>query len=133
VPNRTVRRRGTPRQMAYQRIGDWPDGLGRPGAGREHAWMAWTTARAGVLNRSEGLWEHVDGDVAGYLGQVDLAFLGTLAGHLRRCADCWKDWGGGRPVDLLTKAVRRRPMGAVFQALTTEARELRPRTTRRKR
>lgn len=117
--------------MAYQRIGDWPEGLGR-GLAREHAWMAWVNARSGVLARSEGLWAHVEGDVAGYLGQVDLAFLGTLAGHLRRCGDCWKDWSGQRPVDLLTKAVRRRPMGAVFQALTTEARAMAPKQRRKR-
>lgn len=110
--------------MAYRRVGDWPDGVGRKGsAAREHAWMAWVNARGGVVARAGGLWAHVGGDQRAFLGQVDLAMLGTLAGHLRRCEDCWKDWAGGEPPGaLLTAAIRKRPMGAVFTAMVTEIR-----------
>jgi hypothetical protein len=109
--------------MAYRRIGDWPDTVGRAGLAREHAWMAWINARSGVVARADGLWTHVGAEERPFLGQVDLAFLGTLAGHLRRCEDCWKNWSGERPGELLTRAVRKRPMGAVFTALVTEIRE----------
>lgn len=109
-----------PKALAWRRIGDFPPGVGK-GLAREHAWMAWVNARSGVVARAEGLWASTDGAQSSFLGQVDLAFLGTLAGHLRRCEDCWKRWGDRqRPVDLLTKGVRKRPAGAVLGAVMTE-------------
>ena len=120
---RAGRRRGTPRQLAYRRIGDWPDGVGRPGTlARRHAWTVWVTARSGVMARVPGLWRHVGGDRQAFLGQVDLALLGTLAGHLRRCEDCWKEWGDQVPAGLLSEAVGRRPAGDVLRPLLKEIR-----------
>lgn len=123
-----------PRVRAYQRIGEWPVGVGRTGGlARGHAAGVWATARSGVVVRSGGLLALVDRDEAAFLGQVDLAFLGTLAGHLKRCEDCWKEWGGQeRPALLLTEAVRRRPAGDAFRPVLREIRAARGRSGRQR-
>lgn len=122
----------TPGQRAYYRIGEWPAGLGRQGGlARAHAAGAWATARSGVVSTAGTLWLKVDRDLDAFGGQVDLAFLSTLAGHLRRCEDCWKEWiDGETPVQLLTAAVGRRPAGAVFRPLVREMRSAQGRSRR---
>lgn len=65
----------------------------------------------------------VGGDLRAFDGQVDLAFLATMAGHLRRCEDCWAEWiDRERPVDLLTRAVQLGPARDVFGAVLKEVR-----------
>jgi hypothetical protein len=55
------------------------------------------------------------------IGQIDLAFLATVAGHLRRCEKCWRKWADGEtPVDLLTAAVRTTPAWEVFRPVVME-------------
>jgi hypothetical protein len=119
-----------PATVAARRVGDWPGGLrGSGGPAGRHARGAWVDARSGAVNRAEGLWQECGRDRAGFLGQVDLAFLATLAGHLRRCEWCWREWADGEvPVDLLTAAVRRIPAGEVFRAVLTEIRATRTRS-----
>lgn len=124
------RKRGSPGQMAWRRIGDWPgDAVSRRrhGVARQHARGVWDNARAGAVNRADGLWDEVEGDQRSFLGQVDLAFLATVAAHLRRCERCWKEWADGEtPVDLLTAAVRRIPAWEIFRAVLKEVRAHRP-------
>jgi hypothetical protein len=117
------RRRRDPRVLVSARIGGWPHGVGRPGPGREHAVRVWLTARSGVVSSSEALWAQVGRNDRALGGQADLALLGTLAGHLRRCEDCWREWSDGqRPVDLITEAVKRRAAGDVFRPLLRQIR-----------
>lgn len=85
--------------------------------------MVWTEAVTGMVNRATGLWTHVGEDPRAFAGQVDLAFLATVAAHLRRCEQCWKPWIDTEvPVELLTAAVRRTPAGEVFKVLMREIR-----------
>jgi hypothetical protein len=112
--------------MAHRRIGEWPDrwvSHRRHGLAKQHARGVWTDARSGAVNRADGLWLAVEGQVGAFLGQVDLAFLATVAGHLRRCERCWKEWADGEtPVELLTRAVERIPAGEIFKVLVKEIR-----------
>lgn len=81
-----------------------------------------------MVNRSQGLWAHVDGDARAFAGQVDLAFLATVAGHLRRCERCWLEWiDGETPAELLTAAVRRTAAWEVYRVLLREIRAQRGR------
>lgn len=117
--------RGTPGQQARRRVGAWPEGrIGkRNGLAAGHARSAWETALTGAVGRSWGLWTEVEGEQRSFLGQVDLAFLATLAGHMRRCEDCWVEWMDHEvPGELLTEAVRRIPAWEVFRALVKEIR-----------
>lgn len=119
------RRYETPGQKAATRIGEWPASVSKKphGIARQHAWSVWTTARTGVCNRAQALWVRVDRDETAFLGQVDLVFLATVAGHLRRCPECSVAWVDGEvPMDLLTAAVRRIPAWAVFQPVLREMR-----------
>jgi len=121
----------SPGQMAYQRIGEWPDKVSgrRHGVAKLHARGVWDNARSGAVHRAEGLWDETAGDERSYLGQVDLAFLATVASHLRRCERCWKEWADREtPVLLLTKAVGTIPAGQLFRPLLREIR-----TAKRKR
>lgn len=122
--------RGTPSQQAAARVGPFPgDKVSRKrnGLAASHARGAWETARTGAVNRSWGLWTEVGGDRRSFLGQVDLAFLATLAGHMRRCEDCWEEWIDHEvPGELLTDAVRRIPAWEIFRALVKEIRAQRP-------
>src|SRR4051812_11566802 len=106
-----VRRGGrqTPGGIAGGGGGGVPgQGSGRRALAMRHAAGVWETARTGVVNRAGGLWALVDGEERAYLGQVDLAFLATVAGHVRRCEECPLAWVDGEvPLDLLTAAVRR--------------------------
>lgn len=127
------RRRRTPGQIAADRVGEWPDGVSRKrnGLAAGHAAGVWETARTGMVNRAGALWALVDGDRRAFEGQVDLAFLATVAGHLRRCAVCDREWVDGEvPLDLLTAAVRRIPAWEVFRPLVREIRASRGRTWR---
>jgi hypothetical protein len=116
--------------MAAARVGRFPAekvSRKRNGLAVRHAQSAWETARTGAINRSWGLWSEVERDQRSFLGQIDLAFLATLAGHMRRCEDCWADWIDGEvPGELLTEAVRRIPAWEIFRALVKEIRAQRP-------
>lgn len=125
-------RRAQPRRMAGRRIGELPE-VGRSGPARTHLAGVWLTARSGVVSGSELLWERVGRDERAFGGQVDLAFLGTLAGHLHRCELCWREWADGQvPVVLLTEAVQRRRAGDVLRPLLREIRASRRRSGRRR-
>lgn len=116
----------TPGQLAVRRVGDWPgDRVSRVpgGLARQHAAGVWGDARLGMVNRAEGLWRHVGRDRRAFEGQVDLAFLATVAGHLERCEVCWRTWVDGEmPVEMLSAAVARIPAGQVFRVLVKEIR-----------
>jgi hypothetical protein len=74
-----------------------------------------------MVSRARGLWEETAGDAVAFQGQIDLAFLATVAGHLRRCEKCWRKWADGEtPVDLLTAAVRTTPAWEVFRPVVME-------------
>jgi hypothetical protein len=126
----------SPAQRAYRRIGEWPDRVSvrRHGLAAGHARGVWTDARSGAVHRAEGVWISVEGSEQAFDGEVDLAFLATVAGHLRRCERCWKEWADGEcPVELLTRAVERIPAGEVFRVLVKEIRANRPGLQRRRR
>lgn len=104
-----------PRALAAARIGEWPHKTAR-GAGRlaeAHAAGVWSDARSGVGWRSQRLWDSVgagSGQRMRFEGQVDFAFLATVAGHLGSCGLCWQTWfGGSVPAELMTRAIRARP------------------------
>jgi hypothetical protein len=93
-----------------------------------HARGVWDNARSGAVHRAEGLWLAVEGSEPAFDGEVDLAFLATVAAHLRRCERCWKEWADGEtPVLLLTRAMGTIPAGQVFRALLREVRAQRGR------
>jgi hypothetical protein len=80
------------------------------------------------VGRASGLWAEVGGQARAFEGQVDLAFLATVAGHLAHCDACWARWIDQEvPGELLTAAVRRTPAWAVFKPLAGEIRERRRR------
>jgi hypothetical protein len=113
----------SPGGAAAARIGEWPDQVShrRHGAAKGHALGVWVDARSGAVNRAEALWTEVGGELPAFLGQVDLAFLATVAGHLRRCEKCWKPWiDGETPVELITRAVERTPAWEVFRPVVME-------------
>lgn len=127
--------RNSPGWRAQRRIGPWPDVVSRRrnGLAAQHSRGIWADATSGAVNRAEGIWLETGGDPAAFEGQVDLAFLATVAAHLRRCERCWKEWiDGERPVDLLTAAVGRIPAGEVFKVLVKEIRAQRGRGRRRR-
>lgn len=110
-----------PGARAAARIPAWPKVSRRRALADEHAREVWGQARAGMVNRAEGLMAHVGGDPRAFAGQVDLAFLATVAGHLRRCPRCWLVWVDSEvPAELLTAAVRRTPAWEVFRVLVRE-------------
>lgn len=115
--------RETPGQRAAKRIRQWPGRVSvRHRLAERHAREVWDNARAGAINRARGLWAETR-DERSFLGQVDLAFLATLAAHLGRCDACWKEWVDREtPVDLLTEAVRRSAARDVFGAVMKEVR-----------
>jgi hypothetical protein len=117
-------RRRTPGELAAARAGDFPVVVSRRrGLAMRHARGVWETARTGVVNRAGGLWALVDGEQREFLGQVDLAFLATVAGHVRRCEECPLVWVDGEvPLDLLTAAVRRTAAWEVFRPVLREIR-----------
>lgn len=117
-------RRETPGQRAAKRIGHWPTRVSvRHRLAEQHARGVWDQARAGAVNRAGGLMASVDGDLRAFDGQVDLAFLATVAAHLERCQTCWKEWVDREvPVDLVTAAVQRGSAGDVFAAVLKEVR-----------
>jgi hypothetical protein len=84
----------------------------------------WGEALTGAVNRSEGLLRAARWHLRqAYLGQVDLAFLATVAAHLERCETCEKRWIDGEvPYELLTSAVRRRPAGSLLAVIAREQR-----------
>lgn len=112
--------------MAVRRVGgaEFPGGVGkRGGLARQHAAMVWGNATTGMADRAQSLWVAVERDERVFLGQIDLAFLATVAAHLRRCEKCWETWIDGEvPVDLLTQAIRKIPAWEVFKPLLREAR-----------
>jgi hypothetical protein len=114
-----------PGERAWLRVGDWPgDRVGKPhGLAAGHAKEVWTAAMTGMVNRANALWESAEQEERAFHGEVDLAFLATVAAHLNRCEKCWEVWmDGERPVDLLTQAVRRIPAWEVFRPMLREAR-----------
>jgi hypothetical protein len=115
----------TPGERAHRRIGFWPVRVGKVnGLARRHAASVWETARLGAVSRAGGLWAETGGDLRGFLGQVDLAFLATVAGHMRRCEACWEPWMDQEvPGELLTRAVMRIEAWAVLRAVVGEIRE----------
>lgn len=120
--------KASPGQQAAARIPAWPKVSARQRLADGHAREVWGAARAGMVNRAEGLWAHTGGDPVGFAGQVDLAFLATVAGHLRRCETCWRTWVDGEvPVQLLTAAVRRTKAGEIWKVLEREIRAQRGR------
>jgi hypothetical protein len=116
--------RGSPGHRASRRIGEWPGKVSRRrGPSAQHSREVWETARGGMVSRARGLWEETAGDAVAFQGQIDLAFLATVAGHLRRCEKCWRPWiDGETPVELITRAVERIPAGQVFRVLVKEIR-----------
>jgi hypothetical protein len=119
------RGRWSPGGEAAARIGEWPEQVSgrRHGLAGQHARGVWIDARSGAVNRAEALWIEVAGDERAFGGQVDLAFLATVAAHLRRCERCWKAWiDGETPVELITRAVARIPAGEIFRPLVKEIR-----------
>jgi len=88
-----------------------------------HAFEVWGQALTGAVNRSEGLFRAASGIEAAFLGQVDLAFLATVAAHLEGCERCEKRWIDGEvPYEMLTSAVRRRPAGSLLAVIAREQR-----------
>jgi hypothetical protein len=118
-------------QQAAARVGGWPSGrVGkRNGLAAGHARSVWETARTGVVGRADGLAAEVAGDRRSFAGQVDLAFLATVGGHMRRCDSCWAVWIDQEvPGELLTAAVRRIPAWEVFRPVVAEIRAARGRS-----
>lgn len=118
-------RRETPGQRAAKRVGHWPSRQvsARHRLAEQHARSVWDQARGGAINRAWGLMASVDGDLRAFDGQVDLAFLATVAAHLERCAVCWKTWVDREvPVEMITAAVQRTEARDVFGAVLKEVR-----------